>query len=240
MTVEVGLAEVEDEAGGNRREGDVPVLSCFVESGLTGLNSADVNEEINVLAETEVIQDTETGSELPTMHSGNVLSPGVEVTESSIRNDVPETGLLIAAQSVGKVPQQVSMDQVEVVELAIVVSTAVLSFIAPSSPAETCTDGRSEPLTEVDISSKTELTEILVVVNRVYTSAKADKPVCTARIGFIRTAYYLTVLVTIAIFLSVNAEGKTKKRHHSGNSEDCFECFHDTLTEIITIFTITF
>ena len=82
---------------------------------MTGTENAEVNIETNPVTETELVQDTSTDGplvlDLTVVTIENLVVRALETkpASGSIRNDIPETGLLVAAESVGDVPKEICM-----------------------------------------------------------------------------------------------------------------------------------
>ena len=133
VTVEVGPAKVEDEAEGSGNRPVVPVVlntsSCVLRS--LGHHGLEVEEEVNMLSKTEIVEDTGIDYEL-LIPASLVVELNPVATEASVRDDIPETGLLVAGESVGHVPHEVDQSGI------LLVGTEVISTgrVGKASPTD--------------------------------------------------------------------------------------------------------
>ena len=185
-----------------------------------------------MVAKAEVVEDTGTGSILEVVRVISLVPEVGEADELGVRDDVPETGLLVAAEAVGEVPEEVSVEQVLVVLIleASLEDVVVLELegVLQTLVTDTGTHGRSEPLTKVDINGEAaERLEVNILAgNGVGTSAEADEPVVPEAVGLIRTADNVAILVTVAILLRAGGEGESEESCYCKSSKNKFDTFH--------------
>ena len=142
-----------------------PRADC--ENLVTGAESAEVNIETDPVAETEFVQDTDTDGPLVlnlavvTIENLVVRALETKPASGSIRNDIPETGLLVAAESVGDVPEEICMCIVHCIPVTCTivdhggVTRLYLEGVVDAPITDPGTNARSEPLAEVCLNCKT-------------------------------------------------------------------------------------
>ena len=113
----------------------------------------------------------------------------------------------------------------EIVERRLVQRTA-LGRVIVAVPADTGTDGGGEPLPEIDLRGKAQLSEaVLALGDGVDTRAKADERVVESAVGQIRSTGDGTVGVAVVVLLRIGTEGR-KNSCNSKNSKQ-FDTFHN-------------
>ena len=138
-----------------------------------------------------------------------------------IRNEVPDAGLLVTADGVGEVPEEVTVD---VVERSLVEFTT-LGGVLETVPAGADTDGRGEPFADVEIGSEAELAETVgLFKDGVGTGTDTDEGVVEETVGHIGTTDDVTVRIAIAILLRKGVKGE-QDTCRSKNTEQ-FDTFH--------------
>ena len=235
MTVEVVLfAQVESETGDDGREVDETAVVA-VSISLTD-KPLEVEVEVDLLAETELVAETGTSGILIVAERAleAVTVTGNEDTHRGVRDDVPETGLLVAGEQVGDIHHIVSVKIVERNVLAGSTVPSTVRLVVQTVPAETKTGNRGDPLADIDFGSEAEVALETAVINSVDTSAKIEEPVVPQAVGLISTADDVTIGVAIGILLRGSVEGDSQERCSSKNSENSFDTFHiENLVKII-------
>lgn len=216
VTIPIGPAEIEGEAEGSGwKEGDGTPRS-ILETGLPCLYNIACEVEIKtyVVAEAEIVEKSETVGESVLHLVVSIVIFSHEKTGAGIRNQVPGAGLLIAAESVGDVPKEISVKKV-LRETGVAVhirgeAGGVVIRVVDTSPSKTCSGGRGEPLTYVSIKSETaeevEIMDFRSFVAGIHTGADAYKPVVAEAICLISTADNLSVFIAVTILLRKSRE----------------------------------
>lgn len=224
MTVEVGLAKVEYEACGSRKEVCILLTRVFVDSS-TSLNNVEVYEEVYTLAKTEGVEETCTCTELPVLG----VTSKTECAKLSVRNKIVETGLFVTVDRLEHVPESVYMEEVLIpllngaTNIGLVVCTVLDTTVTSAE-----TEGRGKPLTNVCVYCETADVEVHLGTNgSVCTGTNTDEPVVPEFVGLIRTANNVSVLVTVAILLCRSIEGESEETCYCKCSENSFDTFHN-------------
>ena len=128
-------------------------------------------------------------------------------THRSVRDEVPETGLLVATDAAGDVPEEVA---VEIVHPSLGDLTA-LGGVLEAVPADAHTQGRREPLTEVEVRSNTHLAQAVTLLEEgVDTGTEGDEGVIESTVGHVRTTDHVAIRVAVGILLRKGVEGEEK------------------------------
>ena len=171
VTIPVGLTEVHLHAKGGRRiENEtasvVGVSVCFANKSL------QVNCKVDTLAQAKDIEETCTSGILEVvlgiLCDGIATTGNIQNTHGNIRNEVPEAELVVAGDGVGDVPHEVSVQivETEIGALSYLRSNEIDIGVVPKTMiTQTDTDGRSKPLTEVEICGETHVTPLLRVAD---------------------------------------------------------------------------
>ena len=212
VTAEAGLAEVEDQTSGSGErhvETAVTLILSFF-----GQEDIQVNEQIYTTTQTEVIEDTGATDPL-------VVFVSDKTTEGSIRDNIPETGLLVARESVRDVPKSVS------VNILLGEFAHLLSLVLQTFPTHASTNARGEPLTDETVDSQAVTIKLDQVRNSaVDTGTDTDKPVVAEFVGFIGTTDNLAVFVAVTILLRIGAEGEAQETCYCKCTKNSFNTFH--------------
>ena len=100
-----------------------------------------------------------------------------------------------------------------------------LGGIEQAVPAGADTDGRAEPLAQVQVGRKTHLAQaILLLEDGVETGADADEHVVERTVGHIGTTDDLTSLIAVGILLRKSVEGEQEACR--SKQPDEFDTFH--------------
>lgn len=216
VTIPIGPAEIEGEAEGSGwKKGDGTPRS-ILETGLPCLYHIACEVEIKtyVVAEAEIVEKSETIGESVLHLVVSIVIFSHEKTGAGIRNQVPGASLLIAAESVGDVPKEISVKKV-LRETGVAVhirgeSGGVVIRVVDTSPSKTHSGGRGDPLTYVSIKSETaeevEIMNFRSFVAGIHTCADAYKPVVAEAICLISTADNLSVFIAVTILLRKSRE----------------------------------
>ena len=228
MTIEVGLAKVEDQTSGTRKKVCI-LLAVYLVDFTTGKNIAEVYEEIYALAKTEGVEETCTCTELIVLS----VASKVKKTELSVRDKVVETCLFVTVDRLEHVPHSVYVEEV-LIPLTVLNSgpETVLKIDTVLDTTVTCaeTEGRGKPLTSVYVYCETADVEVhAATYSCVNTCTNTDEPVVPEFVRLVRTANNVAVLITIAVLLSVSAEGDAEEACYCKCSENSFDTFHNLL-----------
>ena len=181
-------------------------METWGEHGLT-----DVDGSIYPLAETQSIVETHTEGKLVVVcvHALTLVISRVLVvedahcTEVCVRDEVPETGLLVAAYGVGNVPHNIAVEIPELEFLdELVIDACKLGTVHTAGEtliADAHAEIRDEPLADIDVEGTAYTAGIAVgtVHKDVYTACSSYEPVSAKTVGEIRTAYDLAVLIPV-------------------------------------------
>ena len=228
MTVEVGLAKVEDQTSGSSKKVSI-LFAIYLIDSATGKNVVNINEEVNTVAKTEGVEETYTCTVLFILSVASELKKA----ELSVRDKVVETGLFVTVDRLEHVPHSVYVEEV-LIPLTVLNSgpVTVLKVDTVLDTTVTCaeTEGRGKPLTNVNVYCKTADVEVHVAAySCVNTCTNTDEPVVPEFVRLVRTANYVAVLITVAILLSVGAEGDAEETCYCKSSENSFDTFHNLL-----------
>jgi hypothetical protein len=174
-TVEVSTSEIDAETCGDGwHESEDVILADprrYLEDFVTDAEDAEVKAEAEPVADAEVVEDTRSNTPLVidlviafTILVGRILKTYPSC--SDIRNNIPETGLLVATKSIGDVPKQVGVDVLEELEVSITivnqgrVSRLEVERVVQTVETEPETYCRSEPLTDVEVDCRTAEAEL--------------------------------------------------------------------------------
>ena len=103
-----------------------------------------------------------------------------------------------------------------------------LGGVGDTVPTGADTDGRAEPLAQINIRSKTDLAQAVAFLeDGVDTGAKADERVVKGAVGHIRATDDLASLIAVGILLRVSVEGEQEAC--SSKDSDEFDDFHNTM-----------
>jgi hypothetical protein len=236
VTIEVGLAEVELETSSSGREDDELASTLGVSVTLAN-ESHKVDGDVDAVAQTENVEETGTSGilevVLSTLLEGVGTEGDIQDTHSGIGNEVPETGLFVATDGVGDVPEEITVYIVETETAAGEHSRVLesdLGVVPQTVITQTHTDGGSPPLTEVEVNGEADVAPTLRSANGrndgVDTGTDTDEGIVKGLVGLVSTANDLTVLVTIVVLLSGCAH-REKEACCSKYSKNSFDTFHD-------------
>ena len=117
-----------------------------------------------------------------------------------IRDEVPEACLLISAESVGHVPEEISM-KIHVSEFSQDLILFDIQFDALIAYAHS--DCRCEPFSEIGINTRADLECIPFIPECVDSARDADKPVVAEAVSLIGTSETLAIAIPDAILLCI-------------------------------------
>jgi hypothetical protein len=172
--------------------------------------STDFEVDVEVVAETEVVDDTSLNSPLST--SGLIL----EDTDTCERNDIPDAALFVTGYEVGEVEESVSLEEVESLFVSI-------NLVVETTPSETESVFRGDPLAEINLSCKASKfkTTLAGIPSGVYATCETDIPVVEELVGFIATEFGVSILILVG-FLRERSNADKKS---GSNSKKLFHTF---------------